>query len=51
LFEDFIKGQTGSAKSAPFLTKNLFPKFIGDEYFPLRYDMGDTQKLPVMTQE
>lgn len=51
LFEDFTKGQTGSARQSQFLTQNLFPKFE-NEYYPLRYDMGDTQKIrPLTAQE
>lgn len=48
LFEDFTKGQT---RQSQFLTQNLFPKFE-NEYYPLRYDMGDTQKIrPLSSQE
>lgn len=49
LFEDYVKG-TGTAKPSQFLTQNLFPT-IENEYFPLRYDIGDTQKLSPMSWE
>jgi hypothetical protein len=29
-------------------TSNRFPEFV-TEYIPLRYDSGDTEKLPLMT--
>ena len=31
-------------------TENRFPQEL-KEYFPLRYDMGDTQKVPPMSAE
>lgn len=40
----------GTARSSQFPTQNLFPK-ISREYYPLRYDMGDTQKLPQLSAE
>ena len=49
LFDDFLKG-AGTAKPSQFLTQKLFPTFTS-EYFPLRYDIGDTQKMRPMTSE
>ncbi len=31
-----------------YKTQNNFPEEV-KEYFPLRYDMGDTRKIPPMT--
>lgn len=49
LFDDYVKG-TGTARPSQFLTQKLFPTF-SNEYFPLRYDIGDTQKISPMTWE